>query len=216
MKRCLSNRKLLCALLLLSVLQTGCSHLTSEIGPPLPEIPQITIGKSTEHDVLREVGVPSQVSATPAGVVFLYEHNDVREFQVGITVNRSVVKWFKFVYGRSWLTHDAWLLCFDTNLVLQAWGREDWRTPLGQGAAAQLVVQAQTLVDSTPVRRPASQHQWGEMSLDPLPQALNADQSLQDGRFGLEQTLDPTAVGQHTLEMIQPPPLKEQAKQSKQ
>src|SRR5215469_6557069 len=143
MKKFLSNSTLLFLSLLFCAFLTGCSHLTSEIGPPPPRTPQIAIGTSTLQEVLDNVGVPSQVSATPAGFVFLYEHNDVTEFQVGFTVNRSFVRWFKFIYGRSWLTHDAWLLGFDTNQVLQAWGKEDWRTRLGQGAAAQLLVKAQ-------------------------------------------------------------------------
>lgn len=216
MKRCLSSKKSLCHLLLLCGFLTGCTHLTSDIGPPLPKTPGIVIGRSTPQDVLNKAGVPSRVSGTPAGLVFLYEHNRVREFQVGLTVNRSVVRWFKFVYARSKLTHDAWLLCFDTNDVLQAWGKENWTGALGQGAAAQFLVTAQELVDSSPVERPAIQHQWGEMWLNPLPQGLNAAQSLQDGRFGLEQTLAPTAVGQHALEMIQPLTPKEQKRQTRQ
>ena len=215
MKKCHSNRELPCALILLCVFLTGCSHLTSEIGPPFPAHPGIVVGKSTSHDVLQKIGVPSQVSATPAGFVFLYEHNDVTENQLGFTVNVTIVKWFKFIYARSKLTHDAWLLCFGTNDVLQAWGKEDWKAPLGQGAALQLVVTAQALVDSTPVRQPSPQHDWGEMWLDPLPEALNSAQSLEDGRFGLEQTLSPADVGQQTLEMIQPLPPKLQAIQSK-
>jgi hypothetical protein len=203
-------------MLLLCAFLSGCSHLTSEIGPPLPATPEITVGRSTSEDVLEKTGVPSQVSATPAGFVFLYEHNDVTENQLGFTLNRSIVKWFKFVYARSRLEHTAWVLCFDTNQVLQAWGKENWKEPLGQGMAAQFLVTAQTLVDSSPVRQPATQHEWGEMWLTPLPQALNVAQSLQDGRFGLEQTLAPTAVGQHTLEMVQPLPPRQQALQSKQ
>jgi hypothetical protein len=214
MKRCLCNRKFRYALLLLCAFLTGCSHLTSEIGPPLPAAPGITVGRTTSQEVLEKVGVPSEVSASPSGFVFLYEHNYVAENQLGFTLNVTVMKWFKFVYARSRLTHDAWLLCFDTNQVLQAWGKEDWKAPLGQGAAAQFLMTAHTLVDSSPVRQPATQHEWGAMWLDPLPQVLNSAQSLQDGRFGLEQTLAPTAVGQHTLEMIQPPPPGQKAKQS--
>ncbi len=214
MKKCLSNRAL-CALLLLCASLAGCSHLTSEIGPPFPVSPGIIVGKSTSHDVLEKVGVPSEVSASPVGFVFLYEHNYVAENQLGFTLNRTVMKWFKFVYARSKLTHDAWLLCFDTNDVLQAWGKEDWKAPLGQGGALQFLVTAQTLVDSTPVRQPAPQHLWGEAWLDSLPQILNSAQSLEDGRFGLEQSLAPSAVGQHALEMIQLLPPKQQAIQSK-
>jgi hypothetical protein len=203
-------------LLLLGACLTGCSHMTSEIGPPLPANPGIVIGKSTEQDVLNKAGVPTQVSATPTGFVFLYEHNYVAENQLGFTLNLPVIRWFKFVYARSGLTHGVWLLCFDTNDVVQAWGREEWKKPLGQGMSAQLLVTAKALVDSSLVRQPATQHEWGEMWLNPLPEVLNSAQSPEDGRFGLEQTLTPADVGQHTLEMIQPLDPTQQARKSRQ
>lgn len=215
MKNCRSNRNFLSALLLFCAFLTGCAHLNSEIGPSLPANPDIGVGNSTEHDVLEKIGVPTQVSATPSGFVFLYEHNDVTENQLGFTLNVPIMKWFKFIYARSKLTHDAWLLSFDTNQVLLAWGKEDYKTPLGQGAAVQLLVTAQNLVDSSPVRQPATQHQWGEAWLDSLPQVLNTAQSPEDGRYGLEQSTAPTDVGQHALEMIEPLPPKLQAIQSK-
>ena len=194
---------------------TGCSHLTSDIGAHLPAAPEIVTGKSTLGDVVTTVGVPSQVSASPAGFVFLYEHNEVVENQIGIAFNLPVLRWLKFVYASSGLRHEAWLMTFDTNDVLRAWGREEWKKPLGTGAAAQILVTVSSLVDSTAVRRPASQHRWGEMWLNPLPQVLNIPQSPQDGRFGLEQRLAPTFVGQRTLEMIQPLPPRKAKKANK-
>lgn len=223
MKKCPSNKNSrgivrLWRTVLLFLLPTlaGCSHLTSEIGPPLPVTPAITTGQSTLGDVLKSIGVPSQISASPAGFIFLYEHNGVTENQLGLSVNYPVLDWFKFVYAHSRLNHEAWLLAFDTNGVLQAWGEENWEKPLGQGAAIQILITAQSLVDSSQVRRPAAQHEWGEMWLNPLPEVLNTSQSPKDGRFGLEQTLAPTAVGQHALEMIQPLLPKQQSKQLKQ
>jgi hypothetical protein len=223
MKKCPSSRnpgatiRLVSSALLVSGLLfvTGCTHLTSEIGPPLPSTPGIVTGKSALGDVLKNVGVPSQVSASPAGFVFLYEHNGITENQLGLNANYPILRWFKFVYAWSRFRHEAWLMTFDTNDVLQAWGRENWDKPLGTGAAAQILVQVQGLVDSSQFRRPASQHRWGEMWLNPLPQVLNTAQSPQDGRFGLEQTLAPTFVGQHTLEMIQPLPPRKAKKNSK-
>jgi hypothetical protein len=196
-------------------LVAGCSHLTSDIGPALPSAPGIVTGKSTLGEVVTTVGVPSQVSASAGGFVFLYEHNEVVESQLGFAVNLPVLRWLKFVYASSGLRHEAWLMTFDTNDVLQAWGREAWKKPLGNGAAAQILITVSSLVDSTAVRRPASQHRWGEMWLNPLPQVLNTSQSPQDGRFGLEQRLAPTFVGQHTLEMIQPLPPRQAKKANK-
>jgi hypothetical protein len=221
MKKCLTTIKAgigrwkHAALFLSSIfLVTGCSHLTSEIGPPLPSTPGIVTGKSTMKDVLKNAGVPSRVTATPEGFAFLYEHNSVTENQLGFSLNIAVIRWFKFVYARSTLGHEAWVMTFDTNDVLRAWGKENWKKPLGTGTAAQFLVTVQGLVDSTSIRLPSPQHFWGAMWLNPLPQVLNAAQSPQDGRFGLEQTLAPKFAGQRTLEMIQPLPPKQQARQS--
>jgi hypothetical protein len=223
MKKCPSNKepaqvvcpKLLALFLVCIFSVTGCSHLTSDVGPPLPSAATIVTGKSTLGDVVTTIGVPSQVSASAGGFVFLYEHNEVVENQIGISFDFPVLRWLKFVYAGSGLRHEAWLMTFDTNDVLQAWGKEDWKKPLGTGAAAQILVTVSSLVDSTAVRRPASQHRWGEMWLNPLPQVLNTGQSPQDGRFGLEQRLAPTFVGQHTLEMIQPLPPRKAKKANK-
>jgi hypothetical protein len=194
---------------------TGCSYLTSDIGPHLPPTTGIETDKSTVGDVVATVGVPSQVSSSSGGFVFLYEHNEVVEKQLGINIDYPVLRWLKFVYASSGLQHEAWLMTFDTNDVLRAWGKENWKKPLGTGAAAQILVTVSSLVDSTAVRRPASQHRWGEMWLNSLPQVLNTPQSPQDGRFGLEQRLAPTFVGQHTLEMIQPLPPRKAKKANK-
>ncbi len=196
------------------LLATGCSHLTSDVGPSLPPTSGIVTGKSTLGEVITTVGVPSQISASSGGFVFLYEHNEVVENQIGISIDFPVLRWLKFVYASSGLQHEAWVMTFDTNDVLQAWGKEDWKKPLGTGTAAQILITVSSLVDSTAVRRPASQHRWGEMWLNSLPQVLNTSQSPQDGRFGLEQRLAPTFIGQHTMEMIQPLPPR-QAKKAK-
>lgn len=223
MKKCLSsNGPVWSARLAMSVLflacaffSTGCSYVSSDIGPSLPSAPAITTDKSTLDDVVTTVGVPSQVSSSAGGFVFLYEHNEVIEYQIGISLDFPVLRWLKFVYASSGLRHEAWLMTFDTNDVLRAWGKENWKKPLGTGAAAQILVTVSSLVDSTAVRRPASQHRWGEMWLNSLPEVLNTPQSPQDGRFGLEQRLAPTFVGQHALEMIQPLPPRKAKKANK-
>ena len=135
----------------------------------------------------------------------LYEHNNVEEKQLGFSINAPVLYLFKFVGAKAWLEHQAWLVTFDTNGVVRGWGEEHWRTALGWGAGAQLLVTVSGLVDSSQVRRPAPQHDWGKSSLARLPKALNAGQSLDNGWMGLEQTMSPTAVGQRTLEMTPAP-----------
>jgi hypothetical protein len=186
----------------LSALLSACSHLTSEVGRHLPPKPAaLVIGKSHLSDVLGVVGPPSRISAAAGGFAMLYEYNAVEEKQLGFNIDIPVLYLIKFVGAKSWLEHQAWLVTFDTNGIVRGWGEEQWRTVLGRGAGAQILVTVSSLVDSSQVRRPAPQHDWGKSSLAPLPKALNAGESLDNGSLGLEQTLAPAAVGQRTLEM---------------
>lgn len=196
----------LAVVLVLLAITTACSHLTSEVGPRLPS-PRgdIRVGTSRVGDVLRMAGPPSRISAVAGGFTMLYEYNGVEEKQLGISINAPVLSWFKFVGAKSWLEHQAWLVTFDTNGIVRGWGEEHWRNVLGRGSGAQILITVASLVDSTQVRRPAPQHDWGKGSLVPLPKALNYGQSIDLGTSGLEQTLAPTAVGQRALEMTPPP-----------
>ena len=144
----------------------------------------------------------------------LYEHNAVRELQLGFNIDAPVLSWFKIVGAKSWLEHQACLLTFDSDDVLRGWGDEQWRKPLGKGGGVQILVTVASLVDSSQARRPAPQHRWGMSSLEPLPKVLNTGSSIDNGAFGLEQTLAPTAVGQRALEMT-PTPTKAQKKKQK-
>jgi len=189
-----------------SAVLMGCSHLTSEVGRPLPSKPAALVtGSSQLSDVLRTVGPPSRISATAGGFTMFYEYNGVDEKQLGFNINAPILRLFKIVGARSWLEHQAWLVTFDTNGIVRGWGEEHWRNPLGRGGGVQILVTVASLVDSSQVRRPAPQHEWGKSWLVPLPKLLNSGQSLDNGSFGLEQTLAPTAVGQRTLEMTPPP-----------
>ncbi len=190
---------------LASPLMVGCSHLTSGVGRPLPQKPaKLMVGTSTVSDVLNTIGPPSRISATAGGFAMLYEYNSVDEKQLGFSISAPVLRWFKFVGAKSWLEHQTWLLTFDTNGLVQSWGEEHWRNVLGKGGGAQILVTVSSLVDSSQVRRPAPQHDWGRSWLVPLPRGLNSAQSLENGSFGLEQNLAPTAVGQRALEMTPP------------
>lgn len=183
----------------------GCSHLTSKVGRPLPPKPaNLVVGISTVSNVLDTIGPPSRISAAAGGFAMLYEYNGVDEKQLGISLSLPVLRWFKFVGAKSWLEHQSWLLTFDTNGVVLSWGEEQWRKVLGKGGGAQVLVTVSSLVDSSQVRRPAPQHDWGRSCLVALPKGLNSAQSLDNGSFGLEQTLAPTTVGQRALEMTPP------------
>ena len=197
---------MLAALTLGLVLIAGCSHLTSEVGAPLPLRPaNLEIGRSHLGDLLHLAGPPSRISAAAGGCALLYEFNGIEEKQLGLNINLPVLRWFKFVGARSWLEHQAWVVTFDGGGILRGWGEEYWRKPLGKGGGAQILVTVSSLVDSSQFRRPAPQHDWGKAWLAPLPKVLNTASSLDSGMAGFEQSLAPTAVGQRALEMTPPP-----------
>lgn len=198
--------KKVCVLLtcLTSVL-TGCSHLTSEVGKALPASRSKIQRGSSVNDVLRVAGPPSKISAAADGFSMLYEYNGVEEKQLGINFNVPVLNWFKFVGAKSWLEHQAWVVTFDETGIVRGSGEEHWRKPLGTGGGVQILVTVASLVDSSQVRRPSPQHDWGRSSLVPLPKSLNFAQSLDQGAFGFEQSIAPNVVGQRTLEMTPPP-----------
>jgi hypothetical protein len=191
---------------LTAMLLSGCSHLYSKVGQPLPSRPTaLEIGHSHLGEVLKTIGPPSRLSATAAGLAMFYEYNQVEESQLGFNIDAPVLSWFKLVGAKSWLEHQAWLLTFNQNGILQGWGEERWRTPLGRGYGAQILITVSSLVDSSQVRRPAPQHDWAKGWLMPLPRLLNSAYNPDTGMVGLEQTLAPTAVGQRTLDMTPAP-----------
>jgi hypothetical protein len=153
-QRCLLRAGMCLLVLLLAALLTACSHLTSEVGRPLPPKPAaLTIGRSHLSDVLGTAGPPSRISSAAGGFAMLYEHNRVDEKQLGFSINLPVLYLFKFVGAKSWLEHQAWLVTFDTNGIVRGWGEEHWRTSLGRGAGVQVLVTVSSLVDSSQVRR---------------------------------------------------------------
>jgi hypothetical protein len=163
---------------------------------------ELSEGKSTLTDALRTMGPPSRVTSIPHGTALLYEYNQVRENQIGFNVPYSYWKYIKLVFAWAKLKHEARLLVFDSNGVLRSFGNERWDRKLGIGFAIELLVAAKNLVEQTDLKRAAPEHRWGRSLLNPLPVALNSAQSLQDGRFGLEQVVSPEVIGQHTLELI--------------
>ena len=192
------------ALLALAVCHGGCAHLTTDVGAPLPPRASVglTVGESTVGNVTHALGPPTQMSALPGGgCAMLYEHNFVSENQIGFYVPYGILAYLKLAYGQANLSHQCWTMTFDSQGVLRSWGEERHDSRLGRGFGAQLLVSAKGLVDTSDVRDPAMQQEWGMECLHPLPQTLNEAQSLTSGASGVEQNLTPTGVGQRVTEM---------------
>ena len=91
-------------------------------------------------------------------------------------------------------------MTFDGNGILETERFMDWHQGLGAGFSVQLMVDVGSVVDTSAARKGVNLNRWGMMMLRRLPQTLNADQSIDDGRYGLEQRGTPTTAGQRTLE----------------
>jgi len=144
-------------------------------------------------------------------MAFLYEHLVIREGQIGISydgehlgVNMRFLEWIKFAFGKAWADRQTLLLTFDREGTLTTERFLAWHQDLGAGFSIQFVVQAGSVVDTSAARAKSDANEWGQFMLQRLPQALNVGQSMDDGRFGLEQKGTPSSVGQRSLELRRP------------
>jgi hypothetical protein len=154
------------------------------------------------------LGPPHAVSALPDGFAFLYEYSRVSEFQFGLSLKFIRLPYFKLIKADSKLSESARLLTFDEQGVLRAQGSAAWREKLGGGGALQLIVSVLSLTDTTAFRREPDPLTWGRGNLQRPAVALNSAQNLRLGSNGLQQRIAPVFVGQATLEMTRPKPIK--------
>jgi len=192
-----------------SLLLTGCSSFRTEVGRPLPQSSVAMLeGKTRMETGVQELGPPHAVSALPDGVVFLYEYSRVSEFQLGISLNVIRLPYFKLVKGDSDLLESTDIFTFNEQGVLRAQGVAAWREQLGGGGALQFIVAVLSLTDTTAFRRQPDALLWGRGLLQRPPVTLNTAQDLRSGLNGVQQRISPVFVGQATLEMPRPKPLK--------
>lgn len=196
-------------LLLLLLCAAGCTILRSEIGSPVAwDDSLFEEGETHYRAVLEELGAPLRVGRYADGVAFLYEYFYVKEGQIGLSYNGEELgvdyqwlEWIKFSFGRGSADRQALVMIFDGGGTLQSESFVSWDQDLGSGFSLQFIVEAGSVVDTSSVRTWVDPNEWGQMMLRPLPQTLNAPQSIDDGRFGIEQRGTPDRAGQRALEM---------------
>lgn len=183
-------------------LMTGCTQLSSHAGATLPSPQECGLkpGKTTLGEVLEILGPPLEITACGRGVAFLYEHTQITEHQLGLSIQAPVLRYLKFTGANATISRDTLILVFDGQRRLQAAGYEDSTNRLGRGGAVQFVVAVDSLVDSSEFRDSAPVHRWGSSLVRRLPELLNSDQSLEDGRYGFRVEPDFRTVGQRSLE----------------
>lgn len=189
-------------LLLLVALSTGCTMLHKEVGCPIEESVRFDEGATHYHDVLDELGPPTRLTALSGGFAFFYETLSIRERQIGIGGQNDWLQLIKLALADSDLRRNCLLLRFDSDGQLVSQARIDTLEKLGMGGSIQPILSLQQIVDTADYEDDAfAPMDWGVSLLRPLPQTLNARQSLVSGTAGLEQSGTTGTVGQHTLEM---------------
>lgn len=183
----------------------GCSSFRTEWGKPLAtEHAALAEDHARVAEVLRELGPPAKVSALPDGSVFLYEHTVISEFQFGLSIDYSLLRYIKFLRAWNWIERENLVLMFDDEGVLRSLGYDHRRQRLSGGGAVQLIFSAISLTDPALRRQQTEQLRWGRSCLEPLPVALNVGQSLRSGEHGLQLSFPPKYAGQQSLEMAKP------------
>ena len=76
----------------------GCTVIDRKFGDSLPVVEEagFELGVVRVGDVLEDFGPPAKISALPGGFVFLYEHLEFVEDQIGISIPVEFLEWFKF------------------------------------------------------------------------------------------------------------------------
>jgi hypothetical protein len=201
-------------LALLALVLGGCTILRDELGSRVPwEASLFREGTTHYRDVLKELGCPLKVARNGDGVAFLYEYVYLKEGQIGLSYDGErwgtpvidFAEWVQLTFGKASADREALVMVFDRDGILRTERFTAWDQKLGTGFSAQLIVDVGSVVDTTAVRSGIDPNDWGAMMLRPLPQTLNASQSIDDGRYGLEQRGTPEKVGQRTLEMRKEP-----------
>ena len=175
----------------------------------MPENPSPLIEGSTRVEtVVHDLGPPHAVTALTDGFVFLFEYSRVTEFQWGLSLKFLRLPYFKLIKADSKLSEAARLLTFDQQGILRAQGSAAWKEKLSGGGALQLIISVLSLTDTSAFRREPDTLSWGHGNLQRPPVTLNSAQNLRLGSNGLQQRIAPVFVGQATLEMTRPQPIK--------
>ena len=189
-------------LLLLFLLMAGCTSISRQIDrEAVPTTPDLQISHTHFYDILDHLGPPAQITALPGGFAFIYESLFIIEKQIGFSSTKDVLSWFKFSFSDADVHQLVHIFTFDKRGYLRSHVGRKTHKDIGDGSSLQFIFTLEEMVDTQYLEKDPIQQDWGFHLFRPLPQTLNANQSLDSGARGLEQIGTPTAVGQRTLEM---------------
>ena len=191
-------------IILSTVALFGCGRFETEVGRAIDlEQHSFTVGQTRLAAVTHSLGPPTQVSALPGGIAYLYEYTDAVEWQLGFSldyIGREELGLFKLVAGRGLLDHQVLVMTFDGSGTLTAVASTERNIGLGTSFGLQTILDAEPVIDLSNYQSIGEQSGWGSTLLEPPPTVLNSRQSLESGASGLQLRGTPGAVGQHSLE----------------
>ena len=149
--------------------------------------------------MLKQLGPPLRVSATPVGYVLAWEHWDIKERKVGFSLGFAGADLLSIDWGKARAKGEFLLLGFNHEHELTDASFTEWDNETGGGKAIQPLGSLVSVVDVDDLLESMPHHRWGASSLDSLPETLNAQSEPDTGQNGLEQRGTPTLVGQRSL-----------------
>lgn len=188
-------------LLLMCWLVTGCSQWVYDMGTPIASH-HVPPQNTSLNDVLMDLGPPIRMTATDTGFVLAWEHWQIQENSIGVTLGALGADFFSADWGEVRVKGEFLLLTFDHQHLLTSATHSNWDNDGGGGQAIQPLFGFVSVVDADDMIRSLPQHNWGFTLLQAdLPTALNSGSNSDTGQQGLQQRGTPTAIGQQSLEM---------------
>ncbi len=188
--------------LLLCLYLPACSHSSYQLGEPIDALGLRQVDQAQDLAMaLALFGPPQRLAAVADGYVLGWEHWEINERSLGVSLGAWGAELFAVDWGRAQLAGEFLLLRFDRDHRLTARSFNRWDERGGGGAALQTSLALVDVVDVDDLLEPMSQHRWGALSLEELPVTLNRASNPDSGAAALEQRGTPTGAGQRSLEM---------------
>ena len=195
-------RALVLAVLLPAI--CACSFIRKEIGSEFTASAVALLESNSEphvDEILAALGPPQAISALPEGYVFIYQHFDILERQLGINSDEPWLRWFKLALADAEYEVDTLLIHLDRNDRTLGFGLASTREDLGEAGSLMFALNFLSMIDTQELDSDVwGASHWGMFLLQPSHIALNYQNSMDTGRDGLELRGTPKHVGQRTLE----------------
>ena len=202
MNRDAARRRLAAGLLLIDAALSGCSLNTYQLGQPLTAADEPNADTAADvGEVLRQLGPPHRLSATPDGYVMAWESWTIREEKVGFSLGFIGARFLNVDWGNARTSGAFLLLSFDRQHRLRDSTFSEWDSDAGGGQGLQPLASIVPVVDIDDLLGLLPQHAWGGLALERLPTTLNRDSTPDTGSNGIEQRGTSVNVGQNTLDI---------------